>query len=163
MSNFDYSSLPPQRFASKRFFQKDDAKRYWCFPVCVLTFSAVELFYWLVSICIAFTLIYSMLVQLSTVFKTQYLVLVLTIGTILSRMLLWMIFSFILFNTALRIFLLHNFLTYILTLLIRNQYVLTSCYLSICCNIYWTYPNTQSLSRWKNYDLVERDCFSSDD
>ena len=131
----------------------------------VLTFSAVELLHWLVNIRIAFTLpvIYSMLVQLSTVFKTQYLVFALTIGTILSRMLLCMIFSFVFFNTALRIFLLHNFLTYILTLLIRNQYVLTSCYLSICCNIYWNYPNTQSLSRWKNYDLVERDCFTSDD
>ena len=35
--------------------------------------------------------------------------------------------------------------------------------MSICCNTYWTYPNTQSLYRWKNHDFVERDCFSSDD
>ena len=127
---------PPERFASKLFFQKDDAKRYWCFPVCVLKFSAVELFHWLVNIRIAFTLIYSMHVQLSIVFKTHYLVLVLTIGTIPSCMLLCMIFSFVFFNTDLRIFLLHNFLTYTLMLLIRNQFVLTSCYLSICFNIY---------------------------
>ena len=40
---------------------------------------------------------------------------------------------------------------------------ISECYLPICCNTYWTYPNTQSLYRWKNHDFVERDCFSSDD
>ena len=30
---------PPQRFASNPFFQKDDAKRYWHFPVCGLISS----------------------------------------------------------------------------------------------------------------------------
>ena len=48
-----------------------------CVPI--LTLSTVELFCWLVNIRITFTLIYCMLVQLFTVFKTQYLVLVMTI------------------------------------------------------------------------------------
>ena len=35
--------------------------------------------------------------------------------------------------------------------------------MSICCNTYWVYPNTQSVSRWRNHDLVERDYFSNSD
>ena len=59
--NFEYvyyNNLSPQRFASKRFFQKGDAKRYWRFLVCVLVLAfSGELLYWLVNMRIAFALI----------------------------------------------------------------------------------------------------------